>query len=60
MLNPGKNWFRKNYDLFANVDRGAARFLQFERWWSGFYFMNGEEIRWIIENLFVGKQAHPR
>ena len=56
LLNPGKNWFRKNYDLFADVDRGAARFLQFERWWSGFYFMNGEEIRWIVENLFVGNK----
>ena len=56
LLNPGKNWFRKNYDLFADVDRGAARFLQFERWWSGFYFMNGEEISWIVENLFVGNK----
>jgi pimeloyl-ACP methyl ester carboxylesterase len=56
LLNPGKNWFRKNYDLFADVDRGATRFLQFERWWSGFYFMNGEEIRWIVENLFVGNK----
>jgi len=56
LLNPGKSWFRKNYDLFADVDRGATRFLQFERWWSGFYFMNGEEIRWIVENLFVGNK----
>ncbi len=55
-LNPGKTWFRKNFDLFANVDHEAPRFLDFERWWSGFYFMNGSEIRWIVENLFVGNR----
>ncbi len=56
LLNPGKTLFRKNFDLFAHVDREAARFLDFERWWSGFYFMNGNEIRWIVENLFVGNK----
>ncbi|MGJ4942262.1 DUF3141 domain-containing protein [Bradyrhizobium sp. HKCCYLS1011] len=56
MLNPGKTWFRKNYDLFANVDRDASHFLDFERWWSGFYFMNENEIRWIVENLFIGNR----
>ncbi len=56
LLNPGKTWFRKNFDLFARIDSEAARFLEFERWWSGFYFMNGDEIRWIVENLFVGNK----
>lgn len=56
LLNPGKTWFRKNYDLFANVDRDANHFLDFERWWSGFYFMNDNEIRWIVENLFIGNR----
>jgi pimeloyl-ACP methyl ester carboxylesterase len=56
MLNPGKTWFRKNFDLFAHVDREAGHFLDFERWWSGFYFMNDNEIRWIVENLFVGNK----
>lgn len=56
MLNPGKTWFRKNFDLFAGVDSEAERYLDFERWWSGFYFMNDNEIRWIVENLFVGNK----
>jgi pimeloyl-ACP methyl ester carboxylesterase len=56
LLNPGKTWFRKNFDLFAKVDGEAGRFLEFERWWSGFYFMNGNEIRWIVENLFIGNK----
>jgi pimeloyl-ACP methyl ester carboxylesterase len=56
LLNPGKTWFRKNFDLFAHVDDEAERFLEFERWWSGFYFMNENEIRWIVETLFVGNK----
>ena len=33
-----------------------ARFLEFERWWGGFYLMNEEEIRWIVNNLFIGNK----
>jgi len=55
-INPGKTWFRKNFDLFAKVDKEADRFLEFERWWSGFYFMNENEIRWIVETLFIGNK----
>ena len=55
-LNPGNTWWRKNYDLFADVDGQAERFLDFENWWSGFYFMNENEIRWIVENLFIGNR----
>src|SRR4029453_17650191 len=32
------------------------RFLEFERWWGGFYLMNREEIEWITRNLFVGNK----
>jgi len=55
-LNPANTWWRKYYDLFANVDHEAPRYLEFERWWSGFYFMNEAEIRWIVENLFIGNK----
>lgn len=55
-LNPGKTWFRKNFDLLSDVDSEAEHFLDFERWWSGFYFMNESEIRWIVENLFIGNK----
>jgi len=55
-LNPATTWWRKNYDLFALIDTDAEDFLNFERWWSGFYFMNEAEIRWIVENLFVGNK----
>lgn len=55
-LNPANTWWRKYYDLFANVDEEAPRYLEFERWWSGFYFMNEAEFRWIVENLFIGNK----
>jgi pimeloyl-ACP methyl ester carboxylesterase len=55
-LNPARTWFRKYYDLFAHVDEGEERFLEFERWWGGIFLMNEGEIRWIVENLFVGNR----
>ena len=55
-LNPGNSLWEKYYDVFADVEGQAARYLDFERWWSGFYFMNEAEIRWIVENLFVGNR----
>lgn len=56
MLNPGRTWFRKYYDLFADPETGPERFLDFEKWWGSFYLMSSAEIRWIIENLFVGNK----
>src|SRR5688572_884599 len=53
-LNPANTFWDKYYNLFAKVDTEAPRFLDFERWWGGFYLMNREEIEWITRNLFVG------
>jgi len=55
-MNPGNTWWSKYYNVFANVDTEAERFIGFERWWSGFYVMNEAEIRWIVENLFIGNK----
>jgi pimeloyl-ACP methyl ester carboxylesterase len=56
-LNPANTFWDKYYHLYANVDTEPPRFLEFERWWGGFYLMNREEIEWITQNLFVGNQA---
>ncbi|SDC32291.1 DUF3141 domain-containing protein [Belnapia rosea] len=53
-LSPANTWFKKYYNLYANVDRETPRFLEFERWWGGYFLMNRDEIRWIVENLFIG------
>ncbi|HET7365536.1 MAG TPA: DUF3141 domain-containing protein [Burkholderiales bacterium] len=55
-LNPANTFWDKYYHVFANVDTEPARFLDFERWWGGFYLMNREEIEWITKNLFVGNK----
>ena len=55
-LNPGGNYVKKYYDVFANPDGESARYLEFENWWSGFYFMSAAEIEWIVGNLFIGNK----
>ncbi|MBS0319377.1 MAG: DUF3141 domain-containing protein [Proteobacteria bacterium] len=56
-LNPANTFWDKYYHLYANVDTEPERFLEFERWWGGFYLMNREEIEWITRNLFVGNKV---
>ena len=55
-LNPANSLWDKYYNLFANIDTEPPRFLEFERWWGGYYLMNREEIEWITRNLFVGNK----
>jgi pimeloyl-ACP methyl ester carboxylesterase len=55
-LSPGSTWFRKYFDVYANADTERERFLEFERWWGGFFLMNRDEIRWIVSNLFIGNR----
>jgi len=55
-LHPSNTFWSKYYHLYENIDTEAPRFLEFERWWGGFYLMNREEIEWITQNLFVGNK----
>ncbi|GLK58565.1 MULTISPECIES: DUF3141 domain-containing protein [Azotobacter] len=55
-LNPANTYWDKYYHLFANIDGEPPRFLEFERWWGGYFLMNREEIEWITRNLFVGNR----
>jgi hypothetical protein len=55
-LNPANTYWDKYRHLYANVDTEPPRFLEFERWWGGYYLMNREEIEWITRNLFVGNK----
>jgi len=56
MLNPGRTLFRKYTDLLRDIDKGDDAFLEFETWWGGFFLLNEPEIRWIVEQLFVGNR----
>lgn len=55
-LNPANTLWNKYYDLYRNIDTETGRFLEFERWWGGFYLMNRKEIEWITQNLFIGNK----
>ncbi|SPA52829.1 conserved protein of unknown function (plasmid) [Cupriavidus taiwanensis] len=55
-LNPANSLWDKYYNLYRKADTEPPRFLEFERWWGGYYLMNREEIEWITRNLFVGNK----
>jgi hypothetical protein len=55
-LNPGNTWWSKYYNLLDKADTEPARFLEFERWWGGYFLMNREEITGIVDQLFVGNK----
>ena len=52
-LKPEGVW-EKYANLFSHLDKERERFLEFERWWNGFYFLSREEMLAIVENLFIG------
>jgi poly(3-hydroxyalkanoate) synthetase len=56
-LKPERAIWDKYAQLFTEVDTERERFLQFERWWGGFYSLAREEISAIVENLFIGDQV---
>ncbi len=55
-LQPEKAIWGKYAELFRNVDTETDRFLEFERWWNGFYMLSREEIMAISQNLFIGNE----
>lgn len=55
-LNPANTYWSKQYNLYSNVDTEATRYLGFERWWGGHVYLNGKEIQYIVDNLFVGNR----
>lgn len=55
-LNPANTLWSKQYNLYAKIDTEVPRYLGFERWWSGHVLLNGEEIQYIVDQLFVGNK----
>lgn len=55
-LKPEKAIWEKYAGLFHSIDSERDRFLEFERWWNGFYFLSREEMLAIVENLFIGNK----
>ncbi len=55
-LNPSHTYWSKPYNLYSKIDTEEPRYLEFEKWWSGFFLLNGEEIQAITDELFVGNK----
>ncbi|RPJ77484.1 MAG: DUF3141 domain-containing protein, partial [Desulfobacteraceae bacterium] len=55
-LNPANTLWSKYYHVYANIDTEAERYLNFEKWWGGFFLMTEKEIQAVVEGLFVGNQ----
>ena len=55
-MNPANTWWSKYYNLLDKADTEPPRFLEFERWWGGYFLMNREEITAIVDQLFVGNK----
>jgi pimeloyl-ACP methyl ester carboxylesterase len=56
LLNWANTFWLKQYNLYAKVDTERERYLQFERWWNGFFHLTKEEIVFIVGNLFIGNK----
>ncbi|MFO7715807.1 DUF3141 domain-containing protein [Desulfosarcina sp.] len=56
-LNPANTLWDKQYHLWTRVDTEADRYLDFERWWNGYFMLTSEEIHFIVDQLFVGNRA---
>jgi hypothetical protein len=49
------NWlWGKQYEVYTNIDTGAERYLKFENWWGDFIQLNGDEMQFLADNLFIG------
>jgi pimeloyl-ACP methyl ester carboxylesterase len=55
-LNPANTLWGKLYNLYSKIDTEPERFLEFEKWWGGYFFLNKKEMEWIVQNLFVGNK----
>src|SRR5262245_20304578 len=55
-LNPANTLWSKQYNVWSNPEQEQSRYLQFERWWGDFVLLRGEEMQWMVDNLFVGNK----
>ena len=55
-LNPANTLWSKQYNLYSRIDTEVPRYLGFERWWGGHVLLTGDEIQYIVDNLFVGNK----
>ena len=55
-LNPANTLWTKQYNLYSKIDTEEPRYLGFEKWWGGYFLTTKEEMRGIVDELFVGNK----
>jgi hypothetical protein len=54
ILNPANWLWGKQYEVYTHVDTDKQRYLRFEEWWGDFIELNGDELQFLVDNLFIG------
>ena len=52
-LNPANWLWGKQYQVYADIDSGAERYLEFEKWWGDFIQLDGDELQFLVDNFFI-------
>ena len=55
-LNPANTLWTKQYNVWAKPEKEEDRYLEFEKWWGAFVRLRGEELQYMVDNLFVGNK----
>ena len=55
-LNPANTFWSKPYNVWVDPEQEKDRYLQFEKWWGDFVLLRGEEMQWMVDNLFIGNK----
>lgn len=53
---PSNTFWGKGYNVWADPDQQESRYLQFEKWWGDFILLRGEELQYMVDNLFIGNK----
>ena len=55
-LNPANTLWTKQYNVWKGPEKQEDRYLGFEKWWGDFIVLRGEELQYMVENLFIGNK----
>lgn len=53
---PSNTFWGKGYNVWATPDQQENRYLEFEKWWGDFILLRGEELQYMVDNLFIGNK----
>ena len=53
---PSNTFWGKGYNVWANPDQQEKRYLEFEKWWGDFILLRGDELQYMVDNLFIGNK----